>query len=489
MERIYQSPLQMARKSHICGNCENVNVPSACASCVNGRLNEMYKLLNALQCDRDSLHKRLDAKLIAKREADEQRHWRLIHADKIAQLKEKRRLKENQLFQEKSKLEEKTKDLNIRKSLLDRANIELERKRTEQLKFYSDLICTQSLGLAAVRLSLLQNQSVVIKQLCKIFPLHRVRNQGENTAGTSSEYYDQICNVRLPRGLNPHTVTPEELAASLGYMVQLLNLAVRYLNAPLLLNSGFAASCSRVWQRASYWDARPASQSKEYPLFIPRQNYSTAGEESSWSDNSSIDFGVASMESPRIPYLDSAGSRSFDYGSSSSHSPEVDKDLQKGIHLLKKSVACVTAYCFNSFSIPSPTELSTFEAFEKMLTFMYSKDARGKLSSKEAKLSSRRRMRQSNRLVHESSVADSGISSSSLEESKNANVEMKLGVRDGPSRMTSFLYTNEMSDMKRAENQFDGWDIVEHPTLPPPPSHSEDVEHWTRAMIIDAKRQ
>jgi len=202
-----------------------------------------------------------------------------------------------------------------------------------------------------------------------------------------------------------------------------------------------------------------------------------------------MDFGVASMESPRMPHLDRAGSSSFDYGSSSAHSSEVDKDLQKGIHLLKKSVACVTAYCFNSFSIPSPTELSTFEAFERMLTFMYSKDARTMLSSKEAKLRSRRRMRQSNRPVHESSVADSGISSSSLEESRHANVEMRLGVRGGPSRMTSFLYTNEMSDMRRAENQFDGWDIVEHPTLPPPPSHSEDVEHWTRAMIIDAKRQ
>lgn len=161
--------MQMARKSHTCGNCENVNLPSACSVCVNYRLNETYKLLNALQHDRDSLHKRLDAKLTAKREADEQRHWRLIHAEKIAQLKERLRLEENQLFQEKSKLEEETKELDNRKTLLDRASAELERNRVEQRKFYSDLICTQSLGLTAVRLALLQNQSVVIKQLCKIF--------------------------------------------------------------------------------------------------------------------------------------------------------------------------------------------------------------------------------------------------------------------------------------------------------------------------------
>jgi hypothetical protein len=54
-----------------------------------------------------------------------------------------------------------------------------------------------------------------------------------------------------------------------------------------------------------------------------------------------------------------------------------------------------------------------------------------------------------------------------------------------------------------------GWDLVEHPAraasrrqssqsgekdatapamLPPPPSAPEDVEHWTRAMYVDARR-
>lgn len=30
--------------------------------------------------------------------------------------------------------------------------------------------------------------------------------------------YDQICNARLPRGLDPHSVPSEELGASLGYV-------------------------------------------------------------------------------------------------------------------------------------------------------------------------------------------------------------------------------------------------------------------------------
>lgn len=38
-----------------------------------------------------------------------------------------------------------------------------------------------------------------------------------------------------------------------------------------------------------------------------------------------------------------------------------------------------------------------------------------------------------------------------------------------------------------SESVFDGWDLVEHPTLPPPPD-SEDIEHWTRAMFYDATK-
>lgn len=57
-----------------------------------------------------------------------------------------------------------------------------------------------------------------------------------------------------------------------------------------------------------------------------------------------------------------------------------------------------------------------------------------------------------------------------------------------PSSGTSFLYATDLSDRK-SECLFEGWDIVERPPFPPPPSQSEDVEHWTRAMFIDAKRK
>ena len=37
------------------------------------------------------------------------------------------------------------------------------------------------------------------------------------------EPFDQICNVSLPRSLDPHSVEPYELSASLGYLLLCLN--------------------------------------------------------------------------------------------------------------------------------------------------------------------------------------------------------------------------------------------------------------------------
>ncbi|PNY00477.1 DNA-directed RNA polymerase, partial [Trifolium pratense] len=308
--------------------------------------------------------------------------------------------------------------------------------------------------------------------------------EGEKRDDCSGQY-DQICNARLPRALDPHSVPSEELSASLGYMVQLLNLVVHNLAAPALHNSGFAGSCSRIWQRDSYCDARPSSRSNEYPLFIPRQNYCSNSGENSWTDKSSSNFGVASMESDRRPRLDSSGSSSFNYSLASSHSVQSHKDLQKGISLLKKSVACITAYCYNSLCLDVPSEASTFEAFAKLLaTLSSSKEVRSVFSLKMARSRTCKQAQQLNKSVWN---MNSAISSTTLLESAHSVPTTRIE-NYMPSSAASFLYPTDSSDGK-SECLIEGWDIVEHPTLPPPPSQSEDVEHWTRAMFIDAKRK
>ncbi|XP_075082474.1 uncharacterized protein LOC107784054 isoform X3 [Nicotiana tabacum] len=416
----------MTRKTSCCGICENSNLPSICPVCVNYRLNEYSTVLKSLKGRRDALYGRLSEVLLAKGKADDQLSWRVLQNEKLARLKEKLRQQKEQVSQGKAKIEKMSHDLTVQYELLGSATSMLEKNRAEQLeKFYPNLICTQNLGHMAITSELLHKQSVVVKQICKLFPQRRVIVDGEKK-DTSSGQYDSICNARLPRGLDPHSVPSNELGASLGYMVQLLNLVVRCVCAPALHNSGFAGSCSRIWQRDSYWDARPSSRSGEYPLFIPRQNFCSSGGEASWYDRScsnsgsSSDFGVTSMESDRKPRLDSSSSSSFNYASASLHSIESHKDLQKGIALLKKSVACITAYCYNTLCLEVPAEASTFETFARLLaTLSSSKEVRSVFSLKMSGSRASKQVQQLNKSVWN---VDSAGSSSTLMESGHVPV-------------------------------------------------------------------
>lgn len=477
--------LSMTRRNNTsCALCESSNLASICASCVNYRLVEYNSHLKSLKSRRDALYSRLTEVLVAKGKADDQKSWIILQNEKLARMREKLRLRKEELIKGKAKIEKMSRNLKVKYELLDSARSVLEKNRLEQLeKFYPNFIYTQNLGHIAITSERLFKQSVIIKQICKLFPLRRVNIEGDNKDGFVGQY-DTICNARLPRGLDPHSVPTEELAASLGYMVQLLNLVVHAVCAPALHNSGFAGSCSRIWQRDSYWDARPSSRS-EYPLFIPRPTFCNIGE-TSWSDKSSSNFGVASVESVRKPHLDSACS--FNANSASPHSIEKHKDLQKGISLLKKSVASVTAYCYNSLRLEVPTEASTFEAFARLLAILSSsKEMRYVCSLKAASSRSSKQVPQLNKSA---CSVDSGGSLSNLVESAYAFPTMR-NVFDGsiPSSAASFLYPVESSDAGRNENIVEGWDLVEHPTFPPPPSQTEDVEHWTRAMFIDATKK
>uniref|UniRef100_A0A6N2MHN3 UV radiation resistance protein/autophagy-related protein 14 n=1 Tax=Salix viminalis TaxID=40686 RepID=A0A6N2MHN3_SALVM len=475
----------MNKKSSCCAICENSNRASICPICVNYRLNEYSTLLKSLNSRRDSLYSKLSVVLVAKGKADDQFNWRVQQNEKLAILREKLHRNKEQLAQGKAKVEKLSQDLKKKNGMLESARNVLEKNRVEQLeKFYPNFICTQSLGHMAITSELLHKQSVVIKQICKLFPQRRVNVDGDRNF---SGQYDQICNARLPRGLDPHSVSSEELGPALGYMVQLLNLVAHNLAAPTIHNAGFAGSCSRIWQRDSYWNACPSSRSNESSLFIPRQNYCSTSAENSWTDKSSSNFGVASMESERRLQLDSTRSNSFNYSSVSPHSVETHKDLQKGVSLLKKSVACVTAYCYNLLCLDVPSDMSTFEAFAKLLsTLSSSKEVRSVFNLKMACSRSCKQVQKLNKSVWD---VNSAISSSALSESAHALQLMKnTSYNNLPNSTASFIFATEISDGKN-ESFIDGWDLVEHPTFPPPPSQVEDIEHCNRAMFIDATKK
>ncbi|OAY71398.1 hypothetical protein ACMD2_07804 [Ananas comosus] len=479
----------MARRSGTnCGFCERSNLASVCSICVNHRLNEYNLMLNPLRTRRESLYARLREELEAKKRADDQLNWRVSQNEKIKKLRDQLTNKKKQLSQEKAKLEELSNDLKLRYQLLNSASATLEKNRAEFSKYYTDFIYTQGLGHMAINSQRLHIQVVVIKQICKLFPIRRVNLDGEKKDGYKGPH-DQICNARLPRALDPHSVPSEELAASLGYMLHLLNVIIPILAAPSLHNAGFAGSSSRIWQRETYWIPRSLSQSNEYPLFIPRQNFCSSGGENSWSDKSSSNFGVASVESEKKSFLGAERSGSFNYSFASQHSMETHKDLQKGISLLKKSVACITAYCYNSLGLEVPSEASTFEVFARLLaTLTSSRERRSAFSLKQAWSRSNKQVQQLNRSVWN---INSGISSSSsLMDSMRTTIMPNFSDNILSNSTASFLYTPEMAEYGKSESLVaEDWDIIEHPTLPPPPSQSEDVEHWTRAMFIDATKK
>ncbi|KAJ8493532.1 hypothetical protein OPV22_015253 [Ensete ventricosum] len=470
----------MARKpssSSCCTICEGSNLSSICASCVNHRLNEYSVLLRSLTNIRESLYSRLNDELAEKRKATHQSNWRVTQNEKIRKLKEHLTCSKRQLVEVNAKVVEASNNLKLRYDSLDSAFATIKNHMDSLDKLNSDLIYSQCLAYMAITSERLHKQSMVIRQICRLFPMRRVNLDGANDG--SNGPYDQICNARLPRGLDPHSVPSEELAASLGYMVQLLNLVVPNLAAPLLHNSGFAGSCSLIWQRDSYWDARPSSQSKEYPLFISRQNFCSSIVESS------SNYDLSSMESEGKLYLDTTSrSGSFSYSCASPHSLETHVDLQKGISLVKKSVACITTCCYNSLCLDVPSQASTFEAFAKLLAALSS--SRELQSTRNSlKMACSRPAKQAQQLNRSVWDETSGNLSSSLTTvSPNARDYHHFLNSDA-----SFVYSAEVTASVKSESLVEGWDIVERPPLPSPQSQVEDVEHWTLAIYTDATKR
>ncbi|CAM0144686.1 unnamed protein product [Urochloa decumbens] len=347
--------------SSSCALCEGSNLPSCCAACVNARLVEYHTRLRMLRSLRDSLQARIAARLEAKSKADEQRIWRVSKNQDIMELRDRLTELKRKTAIEKTKVQQSSSDLKAQMASLNLAFVTLKKRRADSVTMHTNAMKVAQMNLMATTSERLKMQS---KSVIK---------EGEKKEDYSGPY-DSICGARLPRGLDPHSVPSEELSAALGYMLHFINIAVRILSAPALHVSGFTGSCSQIWQRSSYWSTRQ-SQSKVYPLFIPRKTVCTGGEESSLTESSSGNFGVDSMDSVKKISLDSKRSSSFNFSGASSHSMERHQYLQRGISLLKTSVTAITTYYYNSLGLDVPTNLSTFEAFAKLLHMLSSSKA------------------------------------------------------------------------------------------------------------------
>ncbi|XP_066398120.1 uncharacterized protein [Miscanthus floridulus] len=397
------------RGSSSCALCEGSNLPSCCAVCVNARLIEYHTRLRMMRSLRDSLHSRIAARHEAKSKTDEQRIWRASKAHDIMELRDRLTELKRKTAIDKTKVEQASSDLKAKTASLNLAFVTLKKRRADAVAMHTNAMKIAQMNLMATTSDCMKMQSKSVKQLCRLFPMRRVIKEGEKKDDYSGPY-DSICGARLPRGLDPHSIPSEELSASLGYMLHFINIAVRILSAPSLHVSGFKGSCSNIWQRSSYWSTRQ-SQSKVYPLFIPRKNVCTGGEETSLTESGSSNFGVDSVDSVKKPSFDSKRSNSFSFSGASSNSMERHQYLQRGISLLKTSVTAITTYYYNSLGLDVPSNLSTFEAFAKLLHMLSSSKALRTAFESNIASRSEKQAQQLNRSIWKASSAISSDSS------------------------------------------------------------------------------
>eukprot|EP00250_Pteridium_aquilinum_P008733 c1816_g1_i1 orf=342-1739(+) len=465
----------MARRVCPCGICDNVNLPSACATCINSRLLEKYKLLKKFSRRRDILRMQVEACLKAKHEADQQHHWSIIHKDEISKLKDKLQESKIELQKRKEELIKKRQVLDAQSHFLAIASAQLAKKQVEQLgQHQPDLVRTHNLLLTRITSELQQRRRFIFRQLRRIYPLKQMSPSNVGGNSSTSQLWT-ICGAQLPVSDDPQSVSKQDLGASLGYLHQIVHLAAHYLCAPLLHHGHFRGSTTRIWQRSSYWDAS-SSNSGEYPLFIAALGSGLA-EEHSFSDRGTSIMGFSTIESTGEGRLGDGRASTSRYGSSSMQTLEIHREVQKGIKLLKRSIVCISSYGFNELLPTMPSNMTTFQAFAELLTL---------LSSKEVKL------RNAEHQVN--SLAGSALSIASTMEIRRDgrdNREFMVSIGGNTNLNSSFYCIGrdfDHTEGKVGESVLDEWDMVEKITLPPPPSHSEDVEHWARAMFMDATK-
>jgi len=203
------------RGSSSCALCEGSNLPSCCAACVNARLVEYHTRLRMMRSLRDSLQVRIAARHEAKSKADEQRIWRVSKNQDIMELRDRLTELKRKTAIERTKVQQSSSDLKAQTASLNLARVTLKKRRADAVMMHTNAMKVTQMNLMATTSECLKIQSKTVKQLCRLFPMRRVIKEGEKKEDYCGPY-DSICGVRLPRGLDPHSVPAEELSASLG---------------------------------------------------------------------------------------------------------------------------------------------------------------------------------------------------------------------------------------------------------------------------------
>jgi ribosomal protein L16 Arg81 hydroxylase len=113
---------------------------------------------------------------IDQEKAISQRCWKELQNEKLAKLREKLQLQVEKLQQSKNTFRSLSRNLKERYGIIESTNVALEESRVHQLEnHYSDTIGNHYLVYIDLTSERLYKQALVMKQICKLFPLSRVR--------------------------------------------------------------------------------------------------------------------------------------------------------------------------------------------------------------------------------------------------------------------------------------------------------------------------
>eukprot|EP00898_Chlorokybus_atmophyticus_P000423 jgi/Chlat1/1381/Chrsp119S01793 len=342
---------------------------------------------------------------------------------------ERMRRVQSQLTATISSIHKSRQQLGTQRCILEARSQEL-RRAADQLRIQRDRWLVQTLPRQlnqnrAQEAQLLQSLSAKRRSA-----LQQLRSIMPLRVGGAGQQFVRICGALVAESDGQlASLHAEELSAGLGNLVHFLDMAARYLGLPLLHRArGPASSACTIWMPAAFWDQRPAARGVEFPLYR-------------------VESAPVSISTPVVQPVMSASGRDPAW-----------EGVRQGVRLLLRSVANVCAAEWSALGMVAPPQWSPCVSLAQLLHFL-TRDPHSQLGASTAGI----------------------IRQATMFGPSNGSVASASAM--GFSCVDGFARDEDDPD----STDIEGWDLVERPTLPPPPSQLEDVDHWTRAMFTDAR--
>eukprot|EP00197_Chlamydomonas_leiostraca_P009537 CAMPEP_0202861754 /NCGR_PEP_ID=MMETSP1391-20130828/3046_1 /ASSEMBLY_ACC=CAM_ASM_000867 /TAXON_ID=1034604 /ORGANISM="Chlamydomonas leiostraca, Strain SAG 11-49" /LENGTH=536 /DNA_ID=CAMNT_0049541189 /DNA_START=43 /DNA_END=1649 /DNA_ORIENTATION=+ len=456
---------------------------------------ERRSVLQQLQNKREQLLQQLNALLAQKQRHTEQEVVKHDIEEQTVECSASLQHAQSELGRARTKLEKQRQQQAGRRAALEQRLEQLARERGVALSStLPNDMRTLELRMLHAKLGLVEEQRGVVAALLDILPLRVMSLRSGSAAGLGAGHSQgtlsiSLCGLRIPDSLATSPgwwqQQPQLLSAVLGYLLLLLDLLAAYVGGPLLHEGSFQGCTSVIWQQQSFWNRRPTSSNGVLPLFVeqglvagavaPLANTlpllprpSATKPSGAWAMlplvRAAVGVGSSSQSptaSPSATPGQGAGSAHGGSGagsaagsSSSSSSPALRQrhaDLRAAFDMLQRSAACLVRDRAREYEglDALPHSWSPFAWLTMLCSAIMQDD-----SASAPRLGG---------VLNAAAVC--------------AALEAQAGLGGGAAAADG-----EEGEAGAAEEE--GWDVV-HTILPPPPSDTENVEQYARAMYSD----